>query len=212
MELNRSWHARVVQRMRINRRRLIGAGLLSAVCLAGCQPHSATRNPASSYYIVPVGTTVTLHERLDIGPRRARVFLQDGTVVSSIGLGSGFSEYAPHCHFSVNEVLEVAQVIEPDTFTVTRVRMLDFQQVVDGLPEGRTLVAMLGGGFGDDGPDDVFHARQYDLDSPRQSQVRALTCAGALDDPVDAVPPSLVDIRQALGAFASLSVSPAGTW
>ena len=128
-------------------------------------------------------------------------------------INMGFSEYAPHCHFSVNDVLEVAQVIEPDTFTVTRVRRLDFQQVVDGLPVGATLVAMVGGGGGD-GPGDVFHARRFELSSPRQPQVRALTCAGALDDPADAVPPTLAEIRRALGAIASLTLPqpPAGSW
>jgi hypothetical protein len=163
--------------------------------------------------MIPPGTTVTLHERLDIGPSRARVFLQDGTVRRPTNINLGLSEYAPHCHFSVNDVLEVAQVIEPDTFTVTRVRRLDFQQVVDGLPVGATLVAMVGGGGGD-GPGDVFHARRFELSSPRQPQVRALTCAGALDSPADARPPTLAEIRRTLGAIATLTLSqpPAGSW
>ena len=97
----------------------------------------------------------------------------------------------------------MAQVIEPDTFTVTRVRMLDFQEVVDGLPVGATLVAQVGGG--DYGKNAVFHARRYDLNSPRQPQVRALTCAGALEDPVDARPPTLAEIRRALGGIATLT-------
>ena len=172
MELNRLLPGCVTWRTGKQWRRVIGAGLLSAVCLAGlnlpgCQQHPATRDPASPYYNVPVGTTVTLHERLDIGPERARIFLQDGTVRRPTYISYGISEYAPHCHFSVDDVLEVAQVIEPDTFTVTRVRRLDFQQVVDGLPVGATLVALAGGGGGD-GPGAVFHARIYDLSSPRQ--------------------------------------------
>ena len=85
MELNPALRKHVKKITHIYRSRRPGAGLLSTMCLvglvvSGCQPHSSTRNPASPYFNVPVGTTVTLHERLDIGPRRARIFLQDGVV------------------------------------------------------------------------------------------------------------------------------------
>ena len=79
MELNPSLREHVKKLTSMHRSRRIGAGLLSAMCLAGlavsgCQPHSATRNPASPYFVLPLGTTVTLLERLDIGPRRVRAY------------------------------------------------------------------------------------------------------------------------------------------
>lgn len=190
--------------------------VLATLLLAACQG-TLPRDESSPWYHPPAGTTVTVHRAIDIPPGRARAFLQNGRIVAY----TARNLYYPNCEFEVLTVDETVRRILPGEFRVQRVRIRQ-DQVAGGGPvrladAGRHLGIGLGigpwGGMGlaadDDGPGYIMYVVEMRLRSPEQPDVFRLVCRGGEDDPADAIPPSIRDMRQALGDYATLSLPDA---
>ena len=170
-----------------------------ALGMAGCAGlDSADRD--FPYWLPPVGTEVELKEPLEVRPLSARVFLQQGAVVPKTGLNL----YLPSCTFAVTQVFEDrSQTIQPDSFQVVRVTG-QREEVVQQAPARYAAAYLAGGGISGGGSTMVMHLVHLWLESPKQPEVRRLSCRGALDDPPLANRPSIAEMGQALGSIAEL--------
>jgi len=167
--------------------------------MAGCASLYMA-DPDSPYWLPPVGSVVELKQVLEVPPRSARVFLQQGTLVAKTAVNL----YLPSCNFAVTPVFEDrSQTILPDSFQVVRVTG-QREEVVQQAPAARYAALYLAGGQPDGGSTMIMHLVHLWLESPKQPDVRRLSCRGALDDPPLAKRPSVTQMRAALGPIAEL--------
>ena len=168
--------------------------------LAACQ-QAPVRDETSQRSRVGAGSTFVLHEALLVPAGHARVFLQSGKVVSKTQL----DRYRPHCNFETRVVSDGTLRIEPDTFLVTDVE--EYEEEIVSRPQP-IRVAALAGDDGDVGGMISMITRfvRHWLYSERQPEVMRLTCHGGFDYPLDALPPSVAKIRQALGSYVTLNL------
>ncbi len=159
--------------------------------------------------VVPVGSVVALRRPLTIPAGTARVTLQHGRA------SNGASEWDPSCAFTVDEVSDGTQRIEPDRFHVVSFSQ---RRAPYGLAWRGVRVAAVGIGVGVGGGG-VFGGGFFDtsrrvvyvtfmrLHSDEQPQVRALECK-VTSDPLGEFL-SVEQIREALGAIATLELPSA---
>jgi hypothetical protein len=168
--------------------------LLMLALLAGCRV-DAVLDPRSPYYRMPVGSRITLNQELQVPGERTRIFLQRGQVLSD-----GFDQYYPHCNFEIRTLSEDIQTIVPDDFLVVRVNwgINDFVKL-DSIM--LASIMLLSFGYSDS---IVSHYVDHYLSSEVQPDVMFLTCYGAFDFPSEADPPTIAEIREALGNVATL--------
>jgi hypothetical protein len=154
-------------------------------------------DPGSPFWLPPVGSVVDLHQALTVPPPAARLFIQRGELSSSGGLDL----YYPSCNFEMQKISEQPQVIEPGRFSVVRVwgQQGDFVQRGPGRQAGALLADKA-----DNGSTMIIHQVHMRLASEQQPGVRNLSCRGGLDDPWLARPPSVQEMREALGEIADL--------
>ena len=178
------------------------AALSAAVLLAGCGP-LLIRNEATREYVPLRNASLELHREVVVPPERARVFFQRGVVQS------GINEYRPHCELAVRKLDDRPQMIHADRFTVERVsadivHVVSSGNVVLAVNAGIELVSGGGGDGGGDGEGRQMKTYILYLRSDRQPDVLSLVCGGAFDTPALATRPSLQDIGNALGDYATL--------
>jgi len=154
-------------------------------------------DPDSPFWLPPVGTLVDLHQALTVPPPAARLFVQRGELTSS----GGHDQYYPSCNFELEKISEQPQVIEPGRFSVVRVwgQQGDYVQQLPGRQAGALLADNQ-----DAGSTMVIHQVHMRLASKQQPDVRNLSCRGGLDDPWLARPPSVDEMREALGEIADI--------
>jgi hypothetical protein len=172
--------------------------------LAACQM-AAVRDENSPHSRLALGSTITLHQTLNVPAGHSRVFLQFGEVVAKIKL----DQYQPHCDFEVRSVSKGEETIRPDTFTVTKV-MEDEEEVVgrQSPQHYASLDSDLSLGGGEMLPM-VSRFVRHTLYSVSQPQVMRLTCHGGFDDPWEVKTPSVSEIRRVLGAIATVTLQGA---
>lgn len=182
--------------------------------LAGCWMPRVT-DPASPYYDLPVGSTLTLRQDVEIPLGRARTVLQGGRA----GAAASLQRYDAYCELEVEAVsVQQPQVVRADVFTITDV----IRQQDLGAADRTVRLAALGGGsalgvggrgfgFGlqiggrdQGGGQLVLNVLHLRLASAAQPQVRELRCSTGWTDPASARYPSLVELRRTLGELASI--------
>jgi hypothetical protein len=163
--------------------------VVSTVTLGACAAPVVDEN--STYYRLPVRTTVVLQQDLPVPAGHARVFLQYGKVVEQRHL----KPYQASCNFEQREVSDGSAVIKADRFTVTAVSSGE-DYVVQGSP--LIYAGWQMSGFNDSVSMVNAYVR-YELSSPNQPQVMRLTCHGGFDFQGRAQPPSLTEINAAVG-------------
>lgn len=149
----------------------------------------------SSYYPVPTGSRLILHQDLHIPPDSARVYLQHGKVVKAPHTSD------PYCRFELNEVLAVAQTLKADEFVVRKTQM---DRLYISSQDPLIKAAIQGADRGD--TSDVTLVWYLWLASPRQANVHRLICGGRFDYPYRARRPSIKEIRAQLGGIATLII------
>jgi hypothetical protein len=151
---------------------------------------------AYPYNLPPVGSKIVLAQQLSIEPGTTRAFLQRGKPTT---LGD-FNRYHANCNFEVRHLSSESQRIEPDTFSVEKVERLMTEVVHSNFPQPRVLRVE----YTDPSSPLVTHGYHLWLGSDRQPEVMRLTCRGAFDDLSRAEPPSINEVREALGSIAEL--------
>jgi hypothetical protein len=172
----------------------------AAISLSACIG-SIPRDPASPWYRVPAGSTLSFQHKIEIPPDRTRVFLQHGAITIT------FNHYAVNCNVEVRKLdYEAVQYLEPATYRVSSVQDT-VEEVVQAAPlQLATTDASLA--MGDEGGSDPMIYRGYHLwlEGPDPNLMR-LSCRGAFADPHEAYPPSIDEIRAALGDIAHLQLA-----
>ncbi len=171
--------------------------ILSAliISLTSCA-YQPPKNVNSTYYAPPVGTTLQLHSAITMPANEAQVLIQYGKVVTSYW---GVDAYYPNCNFELRNNAEVEQIIEPDTFTITRVTR-DTENVRLHLP---TMLASSGSGGA--GPPNTDSITRMELRSDKQPEVMRMSCQ-KWDDPNEASHLSIEQIRQTLKPLFTLEL------
>ncbi len=169
--------------------------VLLSLLTACSQSYMVNDNLAYPYNLPPVGSKVVLLKPVAIEPGTTRTFLQLGRAMA---LGD-FNRYRANCNFEVEKLSEKTQRIEPGTFIVRKVQRLVTEVVRDTVSQpGFSTVDY------DPGSPMVTHGYHLWLSSEKQPGVMRMTCHGAFDDLSRAQPPSIDDIREALGEIAEL--------
>jgi hypothetical protein len=150
------------------------------------------------------GATLILNQPLEISAGEARVFVQDGRTTNDRSPGSeaAFDQYKAHCGFEIQSVTHDGFVIRPGRFTITRVQG-SLQSVVMVRPL-RIAGLQLAAGMDGRGSSAYHEGYHFWLASETQPQVMRMSCYGAYIDSGSMAPPSLQDIRQALGEVAEI--------
>lgn len=165
--------------------------LIPLVALGACALTTA-RDEASPFYVPPAGSRLILKQTLTIPAEMVGVFIQGGRAVANRDV----DQYLPHCRLEVRDRRETVQTVNPDDFLVQRVRR-DVQVVSNTRTAPLVRVTH--------GPSFFIYRTLFDLESPRQPQVRTLVCQHwghpALDDHL-----SIRDMRRALGKVMSIEL------
>ena len=163
--------------------------------LTACQT-TGPLDESSPFHILPPGSRLVLKQELAIPARSAGVMLQGGRVVSN----KDVIPYHPHCRLEVNDVRETTQAVTTDEFVVRRARQEAYTVARPGLMKVDVS--------GDAGSISHFVFRTIlDLESPRQPQVRWLTCQ-QWADPALGRHVSIREIRTTLGDIIALQLPP----
>jgi len=192
--------------------------LLTLLSLSAC-----SLTPPKSMMDVQAGYTFTLKKPVTVPAHDARAFIQDGQITTH----HGFNRYEQHCELEVKDLSRKPQVIQPGTFTITKVRidseaiasrqtptvfyaMNDINpypnQTLRDLPAHVNL-ADNDGGAGIDPTMDLVYLY---LESKTQPNILRLTCAGSLSrgNPLDAPRsqrPQQKQINQILGSYGEVA-------
>jgi hypothetical protein len=174
--------------------------------LAACSTALVT-DPNARNYVPSPGSKVTVKQRLEIAGGQTRVFLQDGKLLPK---ASRLDEYVVNCSFEINTLAETPRYLEAGVYTVTR-SWREEKQIVQHKPAPLRLatakpINLQLSDSGQEGHTMTFEEIRMRLESERPSDIRELACRGSLDDPSLVVPPTLAEIRRALGNYASISV------
>jgi len=156
-------------------------------------------------YIPIQGWTLELHRNVVIPSGRTRVFFQEGRLVYAV------NEYNPHCQLTVRDLSEQPQDIHAGRFSIGRV----FGTTDEFVSNGRTLLAAAGAAVvadGGDGGGERFLIFLYhmELHDEKQPHVTYLVCGGAAKEPFLARYPTIQDIRDSLGEYATLILPEGG--
>jgi len=160
-------------------------------------------DPAAKNYVPTPGSTVTVPQRIEVPGGQTRIFFQRGEIVKK---ASGLNLYKANCNFEINTLAETPRYIETGTYTVTRTTRQE-REVVLFKPQQYASLAINGMvSKGDDGPGMYFEEVRMTLRADQQSDIRELACRGVMTDPGWVEPPTLAEIREALGKHASIKV------
>lgn len=190
--------------MRFGQTIILAMVFFGCQCLSACGPLTIKDTATQSFIPIQHGV-LELHREVVIPANRTRVFLQKGRPVISI------NEWYPHCQLRVRNILAQAQTMQADRFTIDKV-FGTLEQVVSNDPvrvaaAGTTVVADGGGGNGGgNGEGRQMYTYFMALHSDQQPQVSFLVCAGALLEPAFAEYPTLQNIHEALGDYATLTL------
>lgn len=167
-----------------------------AACNTGPIPVS------SPYFQIPAGTKIILKQKLTIPPNAGRVYIQYGKVVTP----KEKDNYHAHCWFLSWNVLEHAQTIKPDTFTVLR-----SQQLEDVVMRQHSLQFAANGprfNMNDGGPMALVYSTEMRIHSDSQTAIRRLVCSH-WEDPLDARHLTVAQMQKALGHIAEIQLKTA---
>ena len=177
---------------------IAGLGLLSA-----CSAPLVT-DPNARNYVPTPGSTVTVKQRIEVPGGQTRIFLQRGKLITK---PSRLDHYWPNCNFEINTLEETPRYIEPGVYTVTRTTRQEKEVVLQQTRHIQLAAVSISGVLArGDGPAMLFEEVKMTLRSAQLSDMRNLACRGVLTDPVLVEAPTLAEIRQALGNYASISV------
>jgi hypothetical protein len=170
--------------------------LLGALLLAACQPVSVRESAAGPWAPLPEGSTLTLTQTVPVPQDRARVFLLGGRLApqgASIG---------PSCGLEIRTISRDGPYrIAPGTYAIERVQSVWTSVALRARPgDVRLRLASAPDGGGNPMIQEGYH---FWLAGPDANLMR-LTCLGRLDDIAWSEPPTLEEIRSALGRVARI--------
>jgi len=185
------------------RRLVLPLILVFLAFLASCQTSRYEGNEDSPFYLVPVGSVLTLNQDVEIPPHRVGIILQDGQIKPL----SAVNQYYPHCKFEVLKIRDIPQTVHADRFTIEKA----VQEITDMVDAGGIRLADISLGVGinmyaGDVSVQTF-ATRLSLRSARQPDVYLLSC-GQWAYPAEGQHVSIREIRRVLGKLFTLQLAP----
>ena len=166
--------------------------------VSGCSV-AVMKDLDSQYYRVPVGSLLTINQMIEIPRGTARVYIQHGEVSGKI------NQYDTNCNLRSRVVeRDRRQKVEPGTYRVSHVGYE--VELVRAEPVSQPSADMQVATIAEGGSVMVSEAYHLYLDGPDPNLER-LTCRGAYTDQHQAQPPSINEIRKALGAVMTLTLA-----
>jgi hypothetical protein len=145
--------------------------------LAACQTASYRGDENSPYYVVPVGTQLTLTRELQMSPDQVSVYIQYGKLLSYPAI----QKYEPFCKFELFHRIESARTVVPDEISVIKAVQEDsydkFAQAGawQFVPLSARRFAQ-SGGSDKGGPSIRSFTVKMDLRSAKQPEIFRMTC------------------------------------
>lgn len=173
--------------------------LFSLLLLSACQMPVAP-DEDSPYYAIPAGSRLILNRDITVPPNKGGVLIQNGEIMTL----SQINQYYAYCDLEMRHPKETAQIIQPDTFNVIKVRRNLWSKASDK----PTQVAGLMFVFDEDGRSYTEYETELFLHSPRQPEVYRMACK-YFDDAFDAEHLTIKEIRAALGSLVTLELAEA---
>ena len=180
--------------------------LVLTVLLASGQS-VASRPESSVRFKLPSGSTVTLHQDLEIEAGRSRIYIQQGETANKIR-----HTYEPYCYFQMrrprSEMKNPARILA-DTFNITRQRRENEMSagreylLADASKDLRVPRRLLLAGGLIDQPVNMNYSLR--LESASQPQVHKLVC-GIYAEPFYNDGVSVADMRIILEGFVSINL------
>ena len=161
--------------------------------LNGCQ--SPVVKTEASVYRVPTGSTIIVHQDIQLVSGRTKAIIQGGRLVETLEFGDLFF---PHCIFEVDEGELTPRLIKAGKYRVDRVDHRDDTQIYQKLVHASQIIAD-GGEF-----IDYLHVTELVLSSPEQTNALKLVCQHSDSILTDYLGVEL--IRATLGKIASLEL------
>jgi hypothetical protein len=174
--------------------------ILMLMLVTACVQQSI-RDRNSAFFQVPVGSTLVLHDTLEIKPGHTRLFVQRGVVTKH----SDLDQYWPSCSFEVRDLKETPQQIQPDSFSVVRVQQGE-TEIVSLVPIQVAALNLSRLAIWDGGNPLVSRFYHLWLTSAQQPNVMRITCYGAQADLPEADLPLFMEIEAALGPIATIQL------
>lgn len=154
---------------------VVTVGLVAV--LAACQTASYRGDENSPYYVVPVGTQLTLTRELQMNPDQVSVYIQYGKLLSYPAI----QKYEPYCKFELFHRIESARTVVPDEISV--IKAVQEESYTRFAQAGALQFAALSarqfaqsGGFDQGGPAIRSFTVKMDLRSAKQPEIFRMTC------------------------------------
>jgi hypothetical protein len=178
-------------------------GTLTGITLISACGSTLVTDPTAKNYLPTPGSIVTVPQRIEVPGGQTRIFFQRGEIVKKL---SDIDQYKANCNFEINTLAETPRYIEPGIYTVTRTTQ-QLKEVAELKPRQYASLALSGmiARDGDGAPLNFVEVLMV-LHSEKPSDIRNLACRGVFDDPAWVEPPTLADIREALGKHATIKV------
>ena len=179
--------------------KLIACFLLATLvgCITGPVPIT------SPYYRIPEGSQLVLKQALTIPPNTGHVFIQYGEVVTP----KEKDQYYAHCWFQSWKVLDIPQIIQPDTFIVTATLKDENWVQTPGSYQLASAGIVAGFRGGDGGPSAIEYSTELTIHSALQPDIRKFAC-NHWEDPADAQHLTVAEMQKALGDIAEIRIHP----
>ena len=177
--------------------RIVAVAGLVAV-LAACQTASYQGDENSPYYVMPVGSRLTLTREVRIDPDQVAVYIQYGKVLSFRDV----QKYDPFCKFELYHRIESARTVKPDEINVVRAVQIESWRFT---PTSAMRLAQ-SGGMDSGGPSIIFYTVRMDLQSTKQPEIYRMTCGRWSMYPGRYEHVSIAEIRRALNPVFTLQL------
>jgi len=173
--------------------------LLGALAACSSRPYPVS----SPYYTIPAGSKLVLKQALTIPANTGRVYIQYGKVVSP----KLKDDFYANCWFLSWNVRDTAQVIEPDSFLITRSDQLE--GIVSRTPDWQFAmrdVSYVLNHSNDGGPMALVYSTEMYIHSDKQPDIRRFVCSH-WEDPIGARHLTVAEMQKALGDIAEIQLN-----
>ena len=168
---------------------------ISLISLISCTDN-LIRDENSFTYSIPVGSLLTLNQRVTIASNHGRIYFQNGKTTNE----NKINIYYPHCSLTVNTILQKEHAIHPSTFEITKI--IDDEEYA----QGYMLFASSDIHLGSPGPLITGLVTYYHLKSLTEPDVRTLECI-QWNSLYENKHLSITDIRKSLGDIFTLKIN-----
>ena len=173
--------------------------VLAMTLLVGCSVNDA-KDEDSTFYAVPVGSTLVLNQQVNIRGDQVAVYVQNGELMQY----KEVDFYLPNCKFEIYTMSEQARTVSQDRFEIIKV----VDDIESSAIQKSTRLAALDDAitFGMLDKSYVFnYATLMYLRSEQQKDVYRMTCQH-WEDVMDDRHLSVTQMRQAMGDIFTLEI------